>query len=388
MRDLEQRLKERHANYHYRQRQIFDGATGAEIIFQGRRLINFSSNDYLGLANHPQVLEAFCAEAKRSGVGAGAAHLITGHRSIHHQLEEELAEFTGRPRALLFSSGYMANLGVMAALCGRHDWIFADRLNHASLIDGVRYAGARLGRYAHKNIEDLAARLAWAPGGREYLIVTDGVFSMDGDLAPLPELAKLARHYGAWLMVDDAHGMGVLGHGRGTCAHYGLGSADVPILMGTLGKAFGVAGAFIAGSASLIETLIQEARTYIYTTAAPPALAAATRAALRIVESEPERRIHLENLIRYFQQQIAALPWQFLPSSTPIQPLILGTAHRALEMSRALFQNDIIVTAIRPPTVPEGTARLRITLTSAHTMAHVESLISALMNYELGITNY
>jgi len=375
--DLEARLNERRDNY--RERKIFDGATGAEIFFNGRRLINFSSNDYLGLANHPQVVEAFVAEARRSGIGAGAAHLITGHRAIHHQLEEELAAFTGRPRALLFSSGYLANLGIIAALCGRHDWIFSDRLNHASLIDGARYSGARLVRYSHNNVADLAVRIAQAPAGRELLIVTDGVFSMDGDIAPVPDLARVARSHGAWLMVDDAHGVGVMGRdGRGTPSHHGLSIADVPVLMGTLGKALGGAGAFVAGSAALIETLIQEARTYIYTTASPPALAAAIRVALQIAQSEPERRTHLFHLVDYFRARISALPFQLLPSPTPIQPLIIGSSARALEISRYLFQHDLQVAAIRPPTVPAGTARLRITLTSAHTISQIDRLIETL----------
>ncbi|CAK0764222.1 8-amino-7-oxononanoate synthase [Gammaproteobacteria bacterium] len=388
MKDLTSSLTERHARSLYRQRRVLEGPTGPEAVLDNRVVLNFSSNDYLGLANHPAVVEAFVTGARRYGVGAGAAHLVTGHRTPHHALEEELATFTGRPRALLFSTGYMANLGIMGTLFGRHDRIYEDRLNHASLLDAAGYAGAPLTRYPHADTTVLEERLMQASPGRERLVVSDGVFSMDGDLAPLPELAAIARRYGAWLMVDDAHGIGILGEGRGTVAHYGLGSEEVPILMGTLGKALGTSGAFVAGTETLIETLIQEARPYIYTTATPPAVAEATRAALRIVDEEPWRREHLRALINRLQTGLRELHLSLLPSLTPIQPLILGTAARATAISEALLARNILISAIRPPTVPEGTARLRITLTAAHTLAQVDQLVEALgqivMSEQLG----
>lgn len=379
MYDLSLKLIERQKAFLYRNRRTLEGATETEIIFDGKKVINFCSNDYLGLANHPLVVEAFITGVRRYGVGAGASHLISGHRTAHHLLEEELAAFLGRPRALLFSSGYLANLGVITALFGRHDYIYADRLNHASLIDAARYSGARCVRYPHNNINFLNEALSRSSSiSGQKLIVTDGVFSMDGDLAQLPELTALTHQHAAWLMVDDAHGIGVIGNGRGTLSHYGLKNQDIPILIGTLGKAFGTAGAFVAGSAELIETLIQEARTYIYTTATPPAVAEATRAALRIIDQESWRRDQLSQLIKQLRTGLADLPVTLMPSITPIQPLILGTAQRALTISTALLARGFLVSAIRPPTVPEGTARLRITLTSTHNTEHVNKLIDAL----------
>jgi len=378
MKDLTSPLIERHARLLYRRRRVLDGPTGAEAVLDNRVVLNFSSNDYLGLANHPAVVEAFVVGARRYGVGTGGAHLLTGHRTPHHALEEELAAFTGRPRALLFSTGYMANLGVMGALFGRHDRIYEDRFNHASLLDAAKYAGAPLTRYLHADTTALEEHLRQASLGREQLVVTDGVFSMDGDLAPLPKLAAIARRHGAWLMVDDAHGIGVLGEGRGTVAHYGLGIEEVPILMGTLGKALGTSGAFVAGTEALIETLIQKARTYIYTTATPPAVAEATRAALRVVDEEPWRREQLCTLITRLQTGLNELHLPPLPSLTPIQPIVLGTVARTMAVSEALLAMNILVSAIRPPAVPEGTARLRITLTAAHTLVQVDQLVEAL----------
>lgn len=357
---------------------MVDGPQGAELEIQGRRLLNFCSNDYLGLAAHPEVRRAFQKGVDDHGVGSGAAHLICGHSRAHQALEEDLAEFTGRPRALLFSTGYMANLGVMDALLGRRDLVFEDRLNHASLLDGARLSRAKLRRYPHQDVETLSAWLqAGFPGRR--LIATDGVFSMDGDLALLPELARLAEEHGAWLMVDDAHGLGVLGRdGGGTLAHFGLGVEAVPILMGTLGKAFGTFGAFVAGSETLIETLIQSARPYIYTTAPPAALAVATRASLALARREGWRRERLRTLVEHFRRGATELGFRLDPSTTPIQPLIAGTATRALAWSRHLEEQGILVAAIRPPTVPEGSARLRLTLTAAHSDAHLARLLDAL----------
>jgi len=341
----------------------------------GAELTDFSSNDYLGLARHPALAEAMAACAQRRGAGSGASHLVTGHGAEHEALEAELAAFTGRERALLFSTGYMANLAVLATLAGRGAGILLDRLSHASLLDGARLAGARLTRFAHADAQDAARR---ASAGTT-LIGTDGVFSMDGDLAPLPQLAQLARAWGAWLVVDDAHGFGVTGpQGRGTLAHFGLGSTEVPVLIGTLGKAFGSFGAFVAGDAPLIEFLIQKARPYIYTTALPQPVAAASRAALRILATEPERHAQLKSNIARFRTGAGAAGIVLAPSTTPIQPVVLGTAQAALDAQRALAARGYCVMAIRPPTVPRGSARLRITLSSTHTAAAIDGLVAAL----------
>ena len=344
-------------------------------------MLAFCSNDYLGLANHPDVIAALKRGADTYGVGSGAAHLVTGHSVVHQTLEEALADFTGRARALLFSSGYLANLGVISALTGRGDQVFEDRLNHASLLDGARLSRARLRRYAHADPRALSRMLdAWMPneaGSR--LIATDGVFSMDGDLAPLPALVPIARQADAWLLVDDAHGLGVLGEeGRGSLAYLGLGPEQVPILVGTLGKALGTAGAFVAGSRELIETLIQRARSYIFTTAPPPAIAVATQESLRIARRESWRRERLQLLIRRFRAGAAELNLPLLDSATPIQPLIAGTARQALSWSSKLETFGILVSAIRSPTVPEGSARLRITFSTGHTAEDVDRLLEAL----------
>ncbi len=371
-------LAERRAQALYRTRRVVDGPQAPQQVIDGRPVLSFCSNDYLGLANHPEVIAALQRGADDYGVGAGAAHLINGHARAHHALEEELAEFTGRERALLFSTGYMANLGVITALLGKADAVFEDRLNHASLIDAGLLSGARLRRYLHADPSSLDGGLDKHPQGRR-LIVTDGVFSMDGDLAPLPALAASAARNKAWLMVDDAHGLGVLGRqGRGTLDHYGMDAREVPVLMGTLGKAFGTSGAFVAGSEALIETLIQQARSYIYTTALPPALAEATRTSLRLLQSGDERRECLAALIRRFRNGAKQLGLELMASETPIQPIVVGEAARAVAISEALLQHGILVTAIRPPTVPAGSARLRVTLSAAHSEAQVDRLLDAL----------
>ncbi len=378
MKDLDAILEARRAADLYRRRLVLDGPQGVEVRSEGRPYLSFCSNDYLGLANHPEVVAAFHRGLDEYGAGSGAAHLISGHSRAHHALEEELAEFVGRPRALLFSTGYMANLGVVSALVGHGDRVFEDQTNHASLLDGARLSGARLVRYCHGDCAALEQRLADAPTG-EYLVATDGVFSMDGDLAPLPGLAALATAHEAWLLVDDAHGLGVIGPGgRGTAAHYGLDPAQVPILMGTLGKAFGTFGAFVAGSEALVETLIQEARTYIYTTAPPPAAAAATRAALRLVREQDWRREQLQALVGRFRDGTAQLGLELADSPTPIQPLLVGEAAAALRLSEALRARGILIGAIRPPTVPPGSARLRITFSAAHSAAQVDRLLDGL----------
>ncbi|HEC17480.1 MAG TPA: 8-amino-7-oxononanoate synthase [Sedimenticola sp.] len=351
---------------------------GPELVVDGRPMLSFNSNDYLGLASHPEVITALQRGAERYGAGSGAAHLVSGHGAAHHALEEELADFTGRPRALLFSTGYMANLGLVSALLGRGDEVFEDRLNHASLIDAGILSRARLKRYAHADVDALLKLLRARHGGGA-LVVTDGVFSMDGDIAPLAGLAEAARRHDAWLMVDDAHGLGVLGEqGRGSLDHLGLGRDDVPVLMGTLGKAFGTFGAFVAGSEELIETLIQQARTYIYTTALPPAVAEATRAGLRIARGDEWRRQRLRELVGRFRAGAEQLGLPLMDSVTPIQPLLAGTAERALAWSRRLEERGILISAIRPPTVPEGGARLRVTFSALHTDEQADRLLEAL----------
>lgn len=361
-----------------RQRRTVAGAQGPELLVDGERLLAFCSNDYLGLAADPRLTEAFVAAARRYGVGAGAAHLVSGHHQEHQALEEELAAFTGREAALLFSTGYMANLGVIGALAGRGDLVLEDRLNHASLIDAGLLAQARFQRYAHA--EAAAARRALEDSAApRKLVVTDGVFSMDGDRAPLTALAAAAREHHATLVVDDAHGLGVVGtRGRGCLELEGLDARAVPVLVGTLGKAFGTAGAFVAGSRLLIDNLVQRARTYIYTTAMPPALAAATRVALDIVDREPERRARLASLTARFRAGAEALDLRLLPSDTPIQPLLIGAAEQAVVWSDALRARGLWVPAIRPPTVPPGSARLRVTLSAAHDEAQVDRLLDAL----------
>ncbi len=342
----------------------------------GRAVIDFCSNDYLGLSTHPRVVSAFREAGGRYGVGARAAHLVSGHTELHAELECRLAAWTGRERALVFSTGFMANLGAITTLVGPGDAVFQARLNHASLLDAGRASGARLYRYRDlRHLERLLERA----GARHRLVVTDGVFSMDGTLAPLPELAALCERYEAWLMVDDAHGLGVLGpQGRGTVALHGLGQDEVPVLMGTFGKALGGFGAFVAGPGELIEALIQEARSYVYTTALPPAVAAAALAALEIVETDPRRRVRLDALVGRFRAGARARGLALAESRTPIQPLILGPPERAVAAADRLMKTGFWVAAIRPPTVPRGTARLRITLTAAHTEEQVDALLEAL----------
>lgn len=375
--DLAARLAERRAADLYRRRPLLETPQGPEVVVDGQALLAFCCNDYLGLANHPEVVAAWRAGAERWGVGGGASHLVIGHSTPHHEVEEALAELTGRPRALLFSTGYMANLGAITALVGQGDTVLQDRLNHASLLDGGLLSGARFSRYLHNDAASLASRLAKATGNT--LVVTDGVFSMDGDLADLPALARAARARDAWLMVDDAHGLGTLGaNGGGIVEHFGLGVEDVPVLIGTLGKACGTAGAFVAGSEELIEALVQFARPYIYTTSQPPALACATLKSLELLRRERWRREHLEALIRQFRRGAEQIGLDLMDSPTAIQPILIGDSARALQLSRVLRERGLLVTAIRPPTVPAGSARLRVTLSAAHSEAQVQLLLNAL----------
>lgn len=349
-----------------------------DVTVDGRRAVDFCSNDYLALARHPDIAAAMAAAALRHGAGSGASHLVSGHGVEHARLEEELAAFTGRARALLFSTGYMANLAVVGALAGRGEHVLLDRLCHASLIDAALLCRARLKRYAHADAAAAERALA-ASGAACALVATDGVFSMDGDCAPLAELAHLSRAHDAWLVVDDAHGLGVLGPtGRGLLEQCGLDEEAVPLLVGTLGKAFGTFGAFVAGAADVIELLLQRARPYAYTTALPQAVAAATRAALRIAARESWRRERVLMLARRFAQAAAELDVPLMASATAIQPVLLGSAARALRAQEALLQAGFWVTAIRPPTVAAGSARLRVTLCAAHTENQVDTLVEAL----------
>jgi 8-amino-7-oxononanoate synthase len=373
---LQSLLKQRQQAALYRSRQTHNSPQTPILQIDGQNYLAFSSNDYLGLASHPQLKTALQQGTKKYAVGSGASHLVTGHSQAHAELEKALASYTGRERALLFSTGYMANLGVITSIIGRHDAVFLDKLNHASLVDAAILSRAKLERYPHNNMQILESLLKKSQAQHK-LIITDGVFSMDGNLSKLPKIVELANSYQAWVMVDDAHGLGVLGNsGRGTLEKYGLTENDVPILMGTLGKSFGVFGAFVAGSELLIETLIQTARSYIYTTALPPAIAEAAHASLIIAQQETWRRQHLHELIKYFRLSAADFP--LMSSFTPIQPIILGSSETALAVSSALYKRKIIVTAIRPPTVPQGTARLRITLSALHQKYQIDELINAL----------
>lgn len=363
----------------FRERREIESPQGAVVTVDNKRLVNFCSNDYLGFANDDRLIRAFQQAVEKVGVGSGASQLVCGRSSVHADLEGELARITGRDRAVVFSSGYLANLSLARTLCpGRTDLIVADRLSHASMIDAAQLSPALFKRYRHADPAALAQQLnKW--GQKRKLVLTESVFSMDGDVAPLPDIVKICHQASACLVVDDAHGFGVLGkHGRGALEYFDLAQDDVPLLMATFGKALGVFGAFIAGQQQLIELLIQRARSYIYTTALPPALAATALKSLRLLEDEPWRREHLQTLIKRFQEGAAQLGLPILPSSTPIQPLMVGSASAAVTLSDKLFRRGFFISAIRPPTVPNNTARLRITLTAAHTEQQIDHLLDAL----------
>ncbi|MDE0037463.1 MAG: 8-amino-7-oxononanoate synthase [Gammaproteobacteria bacterium] len=364
----------------YRVRRSLEGPQGREVMVNGRPLLNFCSNDYLGLAGDPRIAAAFKRGVDRWGTGAGASHLICGHTAAHEELEEALAEFTGRPRALLFGSGYAANVGVINALLSVGDFVFEDRLNHASLLDGGWISRATFCWFEHRDTADLDAKLAAVRNQpTRKLIVSDGTFSMDGDPCSLDELVALAKQHVAWTMIDDAHGMGVHGaNGVGSVDPERYSTADVAVLVGTLGKAFGTAGAFVAGEEALVETLIQRSRNYIFTTAMPSALAVATLESLAVAQAESGRREHLAALIARFRSGTRELGLKLMPSTSPIQPVVVGDPARALALSRALEQRGFLIGAIRPPTVPEGTSRLRVTLTAAHLACDVDRLIESL----------
>lgn len=377
-------LAERRDQHLLRKRRRLQGPQQPHVRVDGRPALNFCSNDYLGLANHPAVVEAAVRSLQDNGLGAGASHLVCGHTAAHEALEAELAELTGRPRALLFGSGYLANLGVLTTLLGSGDCVLEDRLNHASLLDGGLFSRAAFSRYAHCDMDSLEQRLQAHAGTKRRLVVSDGVFSMDGDIAPLAKLCRVAQAHDAWVMLDDAHGFGVLGpQGDGLVGALraegvSLDESQCQIIVGTLGKAFGTAGAFVAGSDVLIETLIQFCRPYIYTTAMPAALASATLASVALARREHWRREWLGRMIERFRSHCEQLGLQVLPSSTPIQALVLGEAEQALQASQILAESGLLVCAIRPPTVAVGTARLRITFSAAHTEDDLAALLAGM----------
>jgi 8-amino-7-oxononanoate synthase len=362
-----------------RRRRVLDSPAGRIARVDGQEVLNFASNDYLGLAGNAEIAQALADGTLRWGAGSGASHLVSGHLTPHDQLENEIAAFTGFERALTFSTGYLANLAVTPTLAGRGDAVFADKLNHASLIDAMQLAkanGAEVQRYPHNDVAALERQLAASNAARK-VIVTDAAFSMDGDLAPLPLIFELAERHDAWLVIDDAHGFGVLGrHGEGSLAHFNLPASPRILLMGTLGKAAGVGGAFVAGSATAIEYLLNKGRSYIFTTAAPPAIACALSKSLQIIRNGDALRANLMARIAQLREGLAGKP--LLPSATAIQPYIVGDNEAALALSKALWERGLWVPAIRPPTVPKGTARLRISVSAAHTAGDIDHLLSAL----------
>ncbi|MHB9100471.1 MAG: 8-amino-7-oxononanoate synthase [Sulfuricella sp.] len=382
---LADELKDLQAAGLRRHRRVLESTQGVRIVVDGRECLSFCSNDYLGLASHPALIVAAQSAAARYGVGAGASHLVSGHSALHHELEAALAAFIGLPAALLFSTGYMANLGIVTALAGRDDEIFADKLNHASLNDAALLSRAKFTRYPHLDLAVLESRLA-ASRAKRKLVVTDAVFSMDGDIAPVPELLALCERHDALLVLDDAHGFGVLGlTGRGVLEHFS--SLLTPhssrfIYMATLGKAAGVFGAFVAGPVELADYLVQRARSYIYTTATPPLLSAALAVSLRLIEGEAWRRERLRELIAGLRQGLKLRRWRLMDSTTPIQPVIIGANQETLAVSEALRERGIWAPAIRPPTVPKGEARLRISLSAAHSLEDVAKLANALNELE------
>ena len=375
---LQANLATQKTKHLYRSRKILESPQSVEPVIDGKKVLSFCSNDYLGLASHPNVVSRFKQAADQYGVGSGSAHLVSGHTIEHHALEEELADFMGTERTLLFSTGYMANLGVVSTLCDRHSEIYEDKLNHASLLDAALLSRAKRVRYPHLDTNNLEERLSASESTNKY-IISDGVFSMDGDLAPLNKLIALAEKNNAALMIDDAHGIGVLGEkGKGIIEHFGVANKQVPVLVGTLGKAFGTAGAFVAGSEELIETLIQKSRSYIFTTAMPAAVAAATRESLTIIKEENWRREKLQSLISQFRKGASELGLQLINSISPVQPVIIGSSEKTVYLSEKLLEKNILISAIRPPTVAEGTSRLRVTFSAAHTEKQVEKLLIAL----------
>ncbi len=378
---LQKELEQRKADGLLRQRRLLDSPQAEHIVANHKPYLSFCSNDYLGLANRPELIAAMQQAAANSGVGSGASNLITGHHRYHDDLEKQLAQFVDLPAALLFSTGYMANIGVLGALMGRNDAIFADKLNHACLNDGAYFSYAEFHRYPHNDVAALE-KLLQASKAKHKLIAADAVFSMDGDIAPIPAYLALCEKYDAYLYLDDAHGFGVLGpHGRGSLHHFDIKSPRI-IVMATLGKAAGVAGAFVAGEQVVIDYLIQKAKSYVYSTPAPPALSATLSASLQLIAQGDDLRAHLNSLVAYLKTNLILQKWRLLPSDTAIQPLVIGDNIAALQVSEYLQARGILVPAIRPPTVPAGTARLRISLSAAHTLEDVKQLVAAIHEAE------
>jgi 8-amino-7-oxononanoate synthase len=375
--DIPGALLELQQQHQFRQRHILETPQSCQVVIEGKSYVAFASNDYLGLANHPALIAATQQALGRWGVGGGASHLVAGHFAVHEEAEQALADFCGCEAALLFSSGYAANQAVITSLVGRGDAVFADKLNHASLNDACQLSRASFRRFRHNDLTQLEHLLATTPA-RTRLIAVDAVYSMDGDEAPLKKLQQLADKYDAWLYIDDAHGFGILGEGRGSAVENGLYGERL-IYMATLGKAAGVAGAFVAASQQLVQWLVNNARTYIFTTAQPPALAAAVLASLQLIADEPWRRQRLQQHVRRVRERLADVNFQLMSSRTPIQPIIIGRNEQAMLLAARLKERGYWVPAIRPPTVPEGTARLRITLTAAHTPDQLEGLLDCVV---------
>ena len=382
---LKQALEQREKDGLLRQRRLLDSPQAEYIVADAKPYLSFCSNDYLGLANHPKLVATMQQAASDSGVGSGASGLVTGHHRYHDALEHQLAKFVGLPAALLFSTGYMANIGVLGALVGRGDAIFADKLNHACLNDGGYYSLAEFKRFAHNDVQAVE-KLLKASTAKHKVIAVDAVFSMDGDIAPIPEYLALCEQYDAYLYIDDAHGFGVLGqHGAGSLSHFNIKSPRI-IMMATLGKAAGVAGAFVAGEQVVIDYLIQTAKSYVYSTPAPPALSATLSASVALIEQGDDLRAHLYSLIELLKTELKLTHWQLMPSTTSIQPLVIGDNFKAVAVSQYLQAQGILVPAIRPPTVPVNTARLRISLSAAHSKEDVRRLITALQQAEKELT--
>ena len=378
---LQLALDQRKAEGLLRQRRLLDSPQAEHIVANDKHFLSFCSNDYLGLANHPELIAAMQNAAGDSGVGSGASNLITGHHRYHDELEKRLAKFVEMPAALLFSTGYMANIGVIGALMGRHDAIFADKLNHACLNEGAYLSRAAFHRFPHSDVAALE-KLLKESTAKHKLIAADAVFSMDGDIAPLAEYLALCEKYDAYLYIDDAHGFGVLGkNGKGSLSHLKLKSPRI-IMMATLGKAAGVAGAFVAGEKVVIEYLIQKANSYVYSTPAPPALSATLSESVRLIEQGDDLRAHLQSLITYLKANLKTTKWQLMQSDTAVQPLVVGGNHEVLALSEYLQTQGILVPAIRPPTVPVGTGRLRISLSAAHSLEDIKQLIAAIHQAE------
>jgi len=383
--DLQKELSQRKVEGLLRQRRLLDSPQAEHIVANDKKYLSFCSNDYLGLANHPTLIAAMQQAAGDSGVGSGASNLITGHHRYHDELEKKLAKFVDMPAALVFSTGYMANIGVISALMGRNDAVFADKLNHACLNEGAYLSRAEFHRFPHNDVAVLE-KLLKASTAKHKLIAADAVFSMDGDIAPLPQYLALCEQYDAYLYIDDAHGFGVLGeHGKGSLSHFKLQSPRI-IMMATLGKAAGVAGAFVAGEQVVIDYLIQKANSYVYSTPAPPALSATLSVSVSLIEQGDDLRMHLQHLIKTLKTNLSLKHWKLMPSETAIQPLVVGSNHAAVSLSEYLQKLGILVPAIRPPTVPVNTARLRISLSAAHTEKDVLQLAKALNEAEKGLT--